>query len=62
MCDSNKFVGEKLIVPFLEPKSEAAKRFNTSLKGVNYALLNKRTNGVVKSRRRCLDSKNTGGL
>ena len=58
--DSGYPMRERLIVPFLEPKSEAEKRFNKSLKRCRCVI--ERTNGVVKSRWRCLDSKNTGGL
>ena len=58
--DSGYPLREKLMVPFNNPTAAGEKKFNKSLK--RRRLVVKRTIGVLKSRWRCLDSSNTGGL
>ena len=48
------------MVPFNNPTAAGEKKFNKSLKRCRSVV--ERTIGVLKSRWRCLDSSNTGGL
>jgi len=58
--DSGYPLRERLIVPFLVPLTAAERKFNKALKKCRCVI--ERVNGVVKSRFRCLDGTNTGGL
>ena len=58
--DSGYPLREKLMVPFNNPTTAGEKNFNKSLKRCRSVV--ERTIGVLKSRWRCLDGSNHGGL